>query len=119
MRLVTFMLLGSGLFGLLTFIYGFVPSPYLALLLIVFMGPSYQIRDLAQETIYQNSTDTNTLTKILAARSTLVQLVFILSIVAIGVLTDLLGVKLVYILSGCILMGSALMGLVQFKVRNV
>jgi hypothetical protein len=119
LKLTTFMLLGSGMFGLLTFTYGFMSNPYLALLLVVFMGPSYQIRDLAQETMYQNSTDTNTLTKILAVRSTLVQLIFMISIVGIGVFTDLLGVRLVYILSGCVLMSSALFGFVQLKVRKL
>jgi MFS family permease len=117
-RLISFMLSGSVVFGLLTFIYGFISNPYLALFLVLLMGPSYQVRDLAQETMFQNSTDESTMTKILAAKSTLVQFIFILSIVGIGTLTDLIGVRLIYILSGSVLMISSLFGFVQLIVRQ-
>lgn len=74
------------------------------------MGPSYQIRDLSQETMQQNCTDEQTLTKILAAKSTLIQLIYLISILGIGVLTDLIGVRLVYILSGGLLLFTSLFG---------
>ncbi|MBA2876184.1 MFS family permease [Anoxybacillus caldiproteolyticus] len=117
-RLAIFMIFGSMMFGLLTFIYGFVSNPYLALFLVLLMGPSYQIRDLAQETMYQNSASEKILTKILSAKNALVQLMIIFSIIGIGVLTDLIGVRLVYILSGCLLMFSALFGFVHLYVRK-
>ncbi|NDI34297.1 MFS transporter [Chengkuizengella sediminis] len=117
-RLVMFMLAGSFVFGILTIIYGVATNAYLALVLVVFMGPSFQIRDLAQETMYQNSTDEKTLTKILAARSTLVQFIFIFSIMGIGIITDLIGVKLVYILSGILLTSSAVFGFVHLVIRK-
>lgn len=80
------------------------------------MGPSYQMRDLAQETLFQNSTDEATLTKILAAKSTLIQLIFIISILGIGAFTDLIGVRLIYILSGCLLMFSSVYGFIQLHL---
>ncbi|WP_260631165.1 hypothetical protein [Bacillus sp. S/N-304-OC-R1] len=112
-RLTGLMLLGSAAFGLFTFAYGFVSYPLLALLLVILMGPSFQIRDLAQETMFQNSADEGTLTRILAAKSTLVQFVFVLSIVGIGILTDIIGVRLVYILSGSLMLISSLFGFIQ------
>ncbi|MFE8697616.1 MFS transporter [Cytobacillus sp. FJAT-53684] len=115
-RLTIFMLAGSFLFGLLTLMYGFVSQPYLALVLVLLMGPSYQLRDLAQETMFQNSTDDHTLTKILAARSTLVQFIFIFSIIGIGTLTDLIGVRMIYIMSGGLLLLSALYGFVHLHI---
>jgi MFS family permease len=117
-RLAIFMIFGSMMFGLLTFIYGFVSNPYLALFLVLLMGPSYQFRDLAQETMFQNSASEKTLTKILAAKSALIQLIFIFSIIGIGVLTDLIGVRLVYILSGCLLMSSTLFGFLHLYIRK-
>ncbi|KOP82679.1 MFS transporter [Bacillus sp. FJAT-21945] len=117
-RLTLFMLAGSFLFGLLTFFYGFVSTPYLALVLVLLMGPAYQLRDLAQETMFQNSIDDQTLIKILAARSTLVQLIFILSVIGIGVLTDLIGVRLVYILSGSLLLFSAIYGFYYLHIQG-
>ncbi|RTR36188.1 MFS transporter [Robertmurraya yapensis] len=117
-RLTTFMLIGSVAFGLLTFAYGFVSNPILALLLVLLMGPSYQMRDLAQETLFQNSTDEATLTKILAAKSTLIQLISIVSILGIGALTDLIGVRLIYILSGCLMIFSSVYGFINLHVRG-
>lgn len=115
-RLTAFMLMGSAMFGLLTFAYGFASNSYLALFLVLLMGPSYQIRDLAQENMFQNSTDEKTLTKILAVRSTLVQFIFAFSIIAVGALTDLIGVRLVYILSGGLLIFSSLFGFVHLQI---
>jgi hypothetical protein len=117
-RLTSFMLFGSAAFGILTFAYGFVSEPFIALLLVLLMGPSYQMRDLAQETIFQNSAEEGTLTKILSARSTLVQLIFIASILGIGALTDLIGVRLVYILSGCLLIFSSIFGFINLQLRK-
>jgi hypothetical protein len=82
------------------------------------MGPAYQIRDLAQETMFQNSTDEKTLTKILAAKSALVQFIFIFSIVGIGTLTDLIGVRLVYILSGGLLIFSSIFGFIHLQLQR-
>ncbi|WP_057765073.1 MFS transporter [Cytobacillus praedii] len=118
-RLTVFMLAGSFFFGLLTFIYGFISQPFLALVLVLLMGPAYQLRDLAQETMFQNSVDDQTLTKILAARSTLVQFIFIFSVIGIGVLTDLIGVRLIYILSGCLLIISAIYGFIHLHIKGI
>ncbi len=117
-RLTIFMLAGSAAFGVLTFVYGFISQPVIALLLVLLMGPSYQMRDLAQETMFQNSADERTLTKILSAKSTLVQLIFIFSILGIGALTDLIGVRLVYILSGCLLIVSSIFGFIGLELRG-
>lgn len=117
-RLTIFMLAGSFIFGLLTFIYGFVSQPYLALILVLLMGPAYQLRDLAQETMFQNSVEDQTLTKILAARSTLVQFIFILSVIGIGALTDLIGVRFIYILSGGLLIISAFYGFIHLYIKG-
>jgi MFS family permease len=115
-RLTTLMLIGAALFGLLTFVYGFASNAYFALILVIFMGPTYQIRDLAQETLLQNCTEGHILPKILAARSTLIELIFVFSVLVIGALTDLIGVRMVYILSGSLLLLSALIGFIFLKV---
>ncbi|NEN87149.1 MFS transporter [Paenibacillus elgii] len=117
-KLTVSMLLGASLFGLLTLLYGFVLNSMLALLLVLLMGPAYQIRDLAQESMVQNSSDEHTLLKVAAARSTLVQLISMLSIAVIGVVTDLIGVRLVYIASGCVLLVSSAYGFVQLLLRK-
>lgn len=117
-RLIIFMLIGSSAFGILTLGYGFISNPFLALLFVILMGPAYQLRDLAQTTMYQNSADETMLTKILAAKSVLNELIFVFSILGIGVLTDLIGVRLIYILSGILLIISSIFGFIQLKLQG-
>lgn len=117
-KLTVSMLLGASLFGVLTLLYGFVSNSMLALLLVLLMGPAYQIRDLAQESMVQNSSDEHTLLKVTAAWSTLVQLISMLSIAVIGIVTDVIGVRLVYIVSGCVLLVSSAYGFVQLQLRK-
>ncbi|SCW57318.1 Predicted arabinose efflux permease, MFS family [Paenibacillus tianmuensis] len=117
-KLTMSMLTGASLFGVLTLLYGFVSNSMLALLLVLLMGPAYQIRDLVQESMIQNSSDEHTLLKVAAARSTLVQLISMLSIAVIGIVTDVIGVRLVYIVSGCVLLVSSVYGFVQLQLRK-
>lgn len=110
-RLLLFMFLGSISYAVLTGFYGLVTNPYLALVLLIMMGPAYQLRDVAQETIYQNTCSNGMLPKVIAAKSTLVQAVFILSIAFVGTVADLFGVRFVYLFSSFILLLTALTGM--------
>lgn len=76
----------------------------------MFMCPAYILRDLAQETIFQNELDEHTLSKRMSARSTLVQFIFILSILAVGTIAEVFSARLVYI--------SALYGSYQLLFKN-
>ncbi|MFB6366219.1 hypothetical protein ACFCP7_19475 [Paenibacillus elgii] len=66
----------------------------------------------------QNSSDEHTLLKVAAARSILVQLISMLSISVIGIVKDVIGVRLVYIVSGCVLLVSSVYGFVQLQLRK-
>ncbi|MES9689424.1 MFS transporter, partial [Bacillus sp. JJ353] len=105
-------------YEMLTLIYGFISNAYLALLLVILMGPAYILRDLAQETIIQNITTEQTRVNIMSARSALVQLIFMLSILGIGFISDLIGVRFVYISAGILLLASALYGFWQLQVKK-
>lgn len=117
-RLVLYMVMGSFIFGILTFIYGFVSNAFLALALVLLMGPSYQLRDLSQETLFQNSANENILPKIMAAKAALIHFIFIVSTIIIGVMTDIFGARFVYIFSGCLLMFSALFGFFRLFLQK-
>jgi MFS family permease len=111
-RLLLFMFAGSIGYAVFTGFYGLVTNSYLALVLLIMMGPAYQLRDVAQETIYQNTCSNGMLPKVIAAKSTLVQAVFILSTAFVGTVADLLGVRFVYLFSSFILLLTALIGTV-------
>lgn len=118
-KLINFMLIGAVSYGSLTLIYGFISNSYLALILVLFMGPAYILRDLTQETLIQNITTEQTRINIMSARSSLVQFIFMFSILAIGAISDFLGVRLVYVSAGILLLVSAIYGFsqLQFKKR--
>ncbi|ASS70031.1 MFS transporter [Bacillus atrophaeus] len=117
-KLIHFMLIGAFSYGTLTLIYGFISNAYLALLLVIFMGPAYILRDLTQETFIQNITTEQTRINIMSARSSLVQFIFMFSILGIGIISDLLGVRLVYVSAGILLLASALYGFSQLQFKR-
>lgn len=114
--LVLNMIFGSIGVALLTIIYSFVKIPFVALLLVVLMGPLYMIRDIAQTTLIQNLLDKDVLGKYLASKATINQAVFSLSVFIIGLLVDLVSARFVYFFSGVLLLCSAIYG--YLKLRN-
>ncbi|MDA7026391.1 MFS transporter [Bacillus sp. CLL-7-23] len=104
------MFLGAIAYGVFTVIYGLLSNPYLALIFVLLMGPAFVLRDLCQETFIQNRLDENMLADIMAARSTLIQLIYMLSIIGIGVITDVVGVRFVYVTCGILLLIAAFYG---------
>lgn len=112
------MLIGAVSYGSLTLIYGFISNSYLALILVLFMGPAYILRDLTQETLIQNITTEQTRINIMSARSSLVQFIFMFSILAIGAISDFLGVRLVYVSAGILLLVSAIYGFSQLQFKK-
>ncbi|MDA1477950.1 MFS transporter [Bacillus changyiensis] len=112
------MFLGAIVYGVFTVIYGLLSNPYLALILVLLMGPAFVLRDLCQETFIQNRLDESILADIMAARSTFIQLVYMLSIIGIGVLTDVVGVRFVYVSCGVLLLIAAFYGTFHFFSRS-
>ena len=74
------------------------------------MGPAYILRDLTQETLIQNITTEQTRINIMSARSSLVQFIFMFSILAIGAISDFLGVRFQFMFQQVLLL---------LRVRNI
>ncbi|MBS4191948.1 MFS transporter [Bacillus sp. FJAT-49705] len=108
--LVLFIVIGSVGVSILTIIYSFVSVPIFALLLVILMGPLYQVRDIAQSTFIQNSINKELLGKYLASKATINQAVFSLSVFIIGLLVDLVSARFVYLFSGILLLSSGIYG---------
>lgn len=109
-HLLLFMVIGSVGVSILTVIYSFVTVPVIALILVVMMGPFYQVRDITQNTFIQNTIDKEDLGKYLAAKATINQVIFSLSVFIIGLLVDLLNARFVYTFSGVLLLSSGIYG---------
>ncbi len=117
-NLIPFMLTGALAYGMFTFIYGLISSAVLALFLVLCMGPACVLRDLTQETFLQNITTEQTRVNILAARSALVQFIFMFSIIGTGVISDVFGVRFIYVGAGLLLLFSVIIGFSQLQMKK-
>lgn len=117
-NLIPFMLTGALAYGMFTFIYGLISGAVLALFLVLCMGPACVLRDLTQETFLQNITTEQTRVNILAARSALVQFIFMFSIIGTGVISDVFGVRFIYVGAGLLLLFSVIIGFSQLQMKK-
>jgi len=94
------MMIGMIGYGVLTLIFGYMTSAWIALALALFMGPLVEMRTVAVTTIRQLSVEEELLPKVLAAMSTLNTFIFGISVVVLGVLSDLFGIAAIYVICG-------------------
>lgn len=117
-NLIVSMAVGSFLFGIFTLLYGVNSTPWVALALCVLMGPAYQIRDIAQQTIIQTSVNTNELPKIYASHGILTSTSVSLSIFLVGLISDFFGVRVVYIFAGIVVLLSSFLSFALLKLEK-
>ncbi|MGN7470619.1 MFS transporter [Brevibacillus sp. SAFN-007a] len=116
-RLTTSMIIGSFSVCILIFAYSLIAIPLLSLLFVLLMGPFYQVRDIAQRTYFQKHTQNELQPKVFSAQSSLYYAVFSFSVFLMGAITDLLGVRMVYILAGILYLISSILAL-SSKVKE-
>ncbi|MFC5404471.1 MFS transporter [Cohnella soli] len=86
-------LYGSIAFSAMTFGFAWIHVPIAALVLNFLMGPAFQLRDIAQRTLFQRSIEPDQLPQAFAAKGTLVYATFGISALLMAALTDWLGVQ--------------------------
>lgn len=106
-NLIRSMSIGSLIFSILTFLYGMTSSGFIALFLCVLMGPCYQIRDISQTTVLQSSVAPALLSKMYTAHGALLSTASGLSMLSIGIITDMFGVRTIYIIASILILCSA------------
>lgn len=114
-NLIRSMALGSLLFSVLTFLYGITSNGFIALFLCVLMGPSYQIRDISQTTALQSSVPPPLLSKVYTAHGTLTSAVSGISMLSVGIITDMFGVRTIYIIAAFLILCSACLSFILLK----
>lgn len=88
--------------GILTFAMTFSASIFISLIASFLMGPIYQIRSIYQITALQSYTNDDNRSSIFSARSAILTLWSGIAVMLMGFLADILGISIVYIISGCI-----------------
>ncbi|MBK5429924.1 MFS transporter [Bacillus sp. TH25] len=106
-NLIRSMAIGSLMFSILTFLYGMTSSGFIALFLCVLMGPCYQIRDISQTTVLQSSVTPSLLSKMYTAHGALLSTASGLSMLSVGIITDMFGVRTIYIIAAFLILCSA------------
>ncbi|KMP21072.1 MULTISPECIES: MFS transporter [Bacillus cereus group] len=117
-NLIQSMSIGSLIFSILTFLYGMTSSGFIALFLCVLMGPCYQIRDISQTTVLQSSVAPSLLSKMYTAHGALLSTASGLSMLIIGIITDMFGVRTIYIIASILILCSACLSFSLLKYHK-
>lgn len=108
-------LISSFSLAVLTFSYGLILIPYIGLILVVVMGPFFQLMSISTRSYIQQELEKEELASVFASRATLNQIIFSFSIFLIGLIVDLFGSQFAYIFSGTLLLFSTIIGTLSFR----
>ncbi|PEX86394.1 MFS transporter [Bacillus cereus] len=117
-NLIRSMAIGSLLFSMLTFLFGITSNAFIALFLCILMGPCYQIRDISQTTVLQSSVTPSLLSKMYTAHGALLSTASGLSMLSVGIITDMFGVRTIYIIASLLILCSACLSFRLLKHQN-
>ncbi|MED1628990.1 MFS transporter [Bacillus mycoides] len=117
-NLIRSMAIGTLMFSILTFLYGMTSSGFIALFLCVLMGPCYQIRDISQTTVLQSSVTPSLLSKMYTAHGALLSTASGLSMLSVGIITDMFGVRTIYIIAAFLILCSACLSFNLLKYQK-
>lgn len=119
-RLLFGIIIGSFGVSILVFLYSLNTIPLLALVLVVLMGPFYQLRDVAQRTFFQSNVALHQLPKVYSVQGMLGYFMLGISVFLMGTISDLLGAKMVYVIAAIFyLVSSTLAFLLRSKSEQV
>ena len=88
------------LYGILLIIYSINSLSILAIVLVIFIGPILQIKEIVQESYLINMISHKDMIKITGLKNVFVQLSFLLSILMVGAITEVIKIQYVYTISG-------------------
>lgn len=112
-----FIIANAALFGVLTIAYALSPTVLAAVVLAFTFGPTFALRDVAQDSLLQASVDNDVMGRVYALRGTLVSLVYMLSGLGLAYLADQVSVRWIYVGAGVLYVGTALYALFSSSLR--
>ena len=99
-----FICFGALISGLLTIIFGSISHPVIALFLSASIGLFGQFKNIPQQTVIQRSVPIEKLVTVYTSLGTVGSGIFGVSALALGITADLVGVRVVFIISGFLLL---------------
>ncbi|RED33439.1 hypothetical protein C7820_4933 [Paenibacillus sp. VMFN-D1] len=110
--LLAAMLIGMAGYGILTAIYALNTQPFIALILVLLMGPFAELSVINRRTLIQRSVDKGVLPKVLSAQASLLNLVFCISLLVMAALAEWLGIVNLYLLAAVLTLLALGVGLI-------
>jgi MFS transporter, DHA3 family, macrolide efflux protein len=115
-KLGTFIFIGSILSSLVTLLFSINGIPIAALLLSLFVGLFGQIKGIPQQTVIQTSVSKEQLSTVYTSLGAIGTGIFGVGSLVMGLLADLLGIRIVFMISGILL---AAVSLIVFKSKHL
>lgn len=109
-RFLSAMLIGMAGYGLLTAVYAVNTEPYIALILVLLMGPFAELSIVNRRTLIQRSVGKLMLPKVLSAQASLLHLVFCISLLGMAGLAEWFGIVNLYLLAAVLTMVAFIVG---------
>jgi len=96
-RLLAAMLIGMAGYSILTLFYSLNSQPFIALILVLLMGPFAELSIINRRTLIQRSVAKEMLPKVLSAQASLLHLVFCISLIVMAILAEWFGIVNLYL----------------------
>lgn len=114
-RYVMVMMVGMAGYGVLTALYALNTVPFVALILVMFMGPFAELSVINRRTLIQHSVDKQLLPKVLSAQASLMHLVFCISLLGMAGLAEYIGIVNLYLFAAGLTILALLVGLLSYR----
>lgn len=105
------MLIGMAGYSLLTLLYALNTQPYIALVLVLLMGPFAELSVINRRTLIQRSVDKLMLPKVMSAQASLLHLTFCISLLVMAWLAEQFGIVNLYLLAAILTLVAFIVGL--------
>ncbi|WP_427052359.1 MFS transporter [Paenibacillus sp. TC-CSREp1] len=109
------MMLGMAGYGVLTAIYAMNSQPLAALILVMLMGPFAELAMINRRTLIQSSVAAPMLPKVLSAQSSMMHLVFCISLLGMAWLAEYIGIVNLYLFAAALTILAIVAGLLNYR----
>lgn len=113
-NLIKGIIISSFSVSILVLLYSINHNAWIALILVIFMGPFYQWRDISQQTYIQKNITEDKLPKLYAAKDNFYYITFALSVFITGIISDIFGVTYVYYFAFILYLSSTIYAFLKF-----
>lgn len=114
-RYLTVMMIGMAGYGVLTAIYALNTLPFVALILVMLMGPFAELSIINRRTLIQRSVASQQLPTVLSAQASLMHLVFCISLLGMAGLAEYIGIVNLYLFAAGLTILALLVGLLSHR----